>query len=247
MKMLNVSLAVIALMRLIPAEAFFGMPELVHEVSPENVIQNTITASNSVKQLLNQAQQIQIELQNKQNLQGHENTWSNTQPLLQQLASNAEKGQALAYSMQGIDQQFHRVFPGYVASTNYQTDYQHWAESTQDTLRNTLGNAGIQANSFGNEQQQLHALAGLSNSAQGRMQALQISNRLATQQVGQMQKLRQLIINQTNAQNAYMAYEVQKEQAQQATLNAWITHSDIKFPRYRNHGFSVANFPAPHH
>ena len=150
----------------ISAYSFFGV-DLVHEISPDNLIQNTITATNSATQLLNQAQQIQMEIQNMKNIQGHETTWSNAQPLLQQLATNAEKGEALAYSMQGMDQQFRQTFPGYVTSQNYQTDYQHWTSSTQDTLRNTLGNAGIQANSFKSEQQQLDEFASMSQSAQG--------------------------------------------------------------------------------
>jgi P-type conjugative transfer protein TrbJ len=70
----------------------------------------------------------------------------------------------------------------------------------------------MQASQFGNEQATLTQLSSLSQSAQGRMQALQVGNMIATQQ-----NLRQLVIAQINAQNTYASYQIQKEQSSEVS------------------------------
>ena len=61
--------------------------------------------------------------------------------------------------------------------------------------------------------QQLQALAG---SAQGRMEALQVANMMAAQNVSQIQKLQQLMMMQLQMQADYLAMQQDKEAAHEA-------------------------------
>ncbi len=205
-------------------------------IDPTNLVQNTATAINTANQLATQAKQLDAELKNMRNYNGNIGQWANEQNFLYQLANQVEQGQALAYQMQNLDSQYRSKFPGYVAPTNYQQAYRDWAQTTHDTLLSTLASAGMQAEQFHTEQSQLNQLATLSRTAEGRMQAAQVGNMIATQQVSQLQALRQLVITQINAQNTYEAYQTQKEAAVEASAANWISASDTTFPTYgKNH------------
>ncbi len=215
--------------------------ELVYD--PLNVYQTTITAANSAIQVADQAKQLQAQLQNLKNYDGSSTQWSNIQQLLEQLSSTVSQGNALSYSAQNMNQDFATKFPGYKPQNDYDQSYKIWSSTTMDTLRNTLASAGLQANAFSDEQSTLDTLKGLSTSATGRMQAVQVGNMIAAEQVGQTQKLRQLIISQTDAQNTYMAYKVQQKQAQQASADNLLNHP-LPYPKYgTGQGFGVNNMP----
>lgn len=201
-------------------------------IDPSNLIQNTATALNTANQLAIQSQQLQSELKDIENFKGNVGQWANTQNLLYQLANQVQQGQALAYQMQDLDRQYRSRFPGYVAPQNYQQSYRNWAQTTHDTLLSTLVSAGMQVDQFHHEQDTLNQLSHLSQTAQGRMQAVQVGNMLATQQVSQLQALRQLVATQINAQNTYAAYETQKDAAVEASVSNWISASDTTFPGY---------------
>jgi P-type conjugative transfer protein TrbJ len=214
---------------------------------PADVAQTTLTAQNTAKELLNQAQVIQMALANTKNYPGNSGDWAHKQDLLNQLAQVVSQGHALSYNLRDLDQQFRQRYPGYQPAQDYAQSYQTWSNTALDTLRATLDGAGVQANDLTQDQMDVNTLKGLSQSAQGRMQALQVANMIATQQVAQLQALRQLTIAQTNAQNAYMAYQVQKEQAQQASLQQWIDKSDVTPPVYGSgHGFGPNNIASIH-
>jgi P-type conjugative transfer protein TrbJ len=60
------------------------------------------------------------------------------------------------------------------------------------------------------------------------MQAIQIGNEIAGQQVVQLQKLRQLAMAQMQAQNAYMAAQEQKEMVNRAAEEQFFRYRDPK-------------------
>jgi P-type conjugative transfer protein TrbJ len=199
---------------------------------PSNWIQNSAIAANTAQQLVKQTQELQVALREIKNYNGSSGQWANIQNLLQQLAGKIQQGQALAYSMPNFDNEFKQKYPGYVASEDYQKSYSIWSQTGLDTLRSTLASVGMQASQFGNEQAAITQLSVLSQSADGRMQALQVGNMIATQQVAQLQKLRQLIMAQVNAQNTFSAYQIQKEQSVEASASSWIGSGDTSFPLY---------------
>jgi P-type conjugative transfer protein TrbJ len=199
---------------------------------PTNWIQNAATAANTAQQLEKQAQALEVALRDIKNYDGSVGQWANIQNLLQQLSNEVKKGQSLAYNMQNLDSLFQQKYPGYAATHDYKQSYSIWSQTALDTMRGTLESAGMQSRQFDSEQSALNQLSILSQSANGRMQALQVGNMIATQQVAQSQKLRQLVIAQINAQNTYASYQIQKDQSATASASAWIDAGDTSFPRY---------------
>lgn len=217
-----------------------------------NFWQNMRTAVSTAKTIINQAEQLkrqasQLQLQNIENanFNGGSFRWEDTRAYLQALAHNMQQGKALAYSMRNLDSEFQQRFPGFKATNDYQNDYKNWSTTSRDTLRATLTNAGLQADQFADEQSMMKEMQRLSETAEGRMKAAQVGNMIASHQVSQTQKLRELVIAQTNAQTAYMSYKVQQEQAIEANANAWIKHgSGLAFPGYKDQGFGANNLPS---
>jgi P-type conjugative transfer protein TrbJ len=199
---------------------------------PTNWIQNAATAANTAKQLAKQSQELEIALKEIKNYDGSVGRWANIQNLLQELGNEIEQGESLAYGMPFLDSRFKQKYPGYVESQNYQKAYAMWSQTALDTMRATLESVGMQASQFSSEQSALDELSILSHSAQGRMQALQVGNMLATQQIAQLQKLRQLVMVQVNAENTFASYQIQKDQNHEVSSSNWISGSKTEFPRY---------------
>lgn len=218
---------------------------------PADVYQNTLAAVTEVKNLTQSIAQTKAqiklltnEVKNSRNYS--DGTWGQTFTQLTQLANEISKGQSLAYNLSNIDSQFRARYPGYKPSQNYSQSYKNWSQGTLDTLRGVLDSVHMQSLDFGNENTLMSQLKNLSTSAQGRMQALQAGNMISAQMVSQSEKLRQVVMAQTNAQSAYMAYQVQKDAAKKATLSKWINNGNSQFPKYRDKGFGPSNVPHPH-
>lgn len=149
--------------------------------------------------------------------------WGNVFPELQSLASVVQQGQAIAYSMSNLDSLFASRFQNYgdymatsYGPSNYRTDYKDWYTTQRDGIHGALKSAQLQANQFGSEEATLNQLENMSQTATGRMRALQVGNQIAMQQVRQNQKLRELVMSQIQLQGNYLAAEASKDAARQA-------------------------------
>src|SRR5438270_5846575 len=83
---------------------------------------------------------------------------------------------------------------GYRPVTDWSREYDTWTRTTLDTLRGTLNSVRLHAGDFATEQGRIQALQAMSDSAEGRMQALQLGNMMAGEQLQQLVKLRQLVM-----------------------------------------------------
>jgi type IV secretion system protein TrbJ len=145
---------------------------------------------------------------------------------LTQLASIVQGGQALAYSMANIDSEFRSRFPGYGYKAGaYYRDYRVWSQTTLDTTLNTLRAAGLQGQQLQSEQTVLTALRGLATSADGRMQAIQVGNLIAEQNVEQLMKLRQLMLADLGSKQAFQAAQIQKEAQNHAASETFFNYT----------------------
>jgi P-type conjugative transfer protein TrbJ len=70
----------------------------------------------------------------------------------------------------------------------------------------------------------------LSDSAEGRMQAIQVGNMFAAEQFQQLTKLRQLMMAQINAQNVYMANLTNRDAQHAATQREWVKNGNREAP-----------------
>lgn len=145
---------------------------------------------------------------------------------LNALAVIVQGGQALAYSQSNADVLFQSRFPGYgYRPSSYYSDYQNWSQTSLDTTRGALRAAGLQSQQLQNEQSVLTALRGMAASSGGRMEALQVANQIAEQQVQQLMKLRELMLVDLESKGAYQAESVQKEAASEASVEQFFRYS----------------------
>ncbi len=209
---------------------------------PSNFVENKLTALNSIKDLVNQATQIQHQLENLQyqakNIRGvSDYQWRDVNNSLDQLNQVSQQGQALSVASSNLDSEFRKQFPDYAqtqTNNNYSTQYQQWNNTTMDTLRGTMDAAGYSATSAKSEETALQQLKSQGANAQGRMQVLQVSTEIAAENVNQLQELKRLMVNQSNAQNAYMAYKVEQQGYQEKNLAAINNNISTQFPKYKN-------------
>jgi P-type conjugative transfer protein TrbJ len=147
---------------------------------------------------------------------------------IQQLAAVVQGGLALAYSMANLDAQFRSRFRGYAYNARkYFTDYRDWSQTVLDTAESTLRAVGLQSDALFDEQAVLEQLRQMSESSDGRMEALQIANQIAEQQVQQLMKLRQLMLADLQSKQAYQGHQVQKEAAMEAAVEQFFLYERL--------------------
>lgn len=247
--MLHKLLAIAAFIMLITAntsEAFFGVGDVVFD--PSNFGQNVLTATRMATSLANEAEQIQNQLDQYQDMLTHGERithpqWSEIKGLLNQLSHITAQGDALAYSMPDLDGMFKAAFPGYKAPTDWGSEYEAWTKNGLDTLKGVLKGLGIQHQEMASEQDRLQAIQSLSDGAVGRMQAIQAANMIASEQTQQMAKLRQIIMMQTNAQSVYYAHQINTDAAQEAKMQQWLQAPRPEVPAYGTTPRAVTTLP----
>jgi len=144
------------------------------------------------------------------------------------LSGIVQGGLALAYSMANLDAEFRNRFRGYAYNARtYYEDYFTWSQTALDTTRSTLRAAGLQSEQLLHEQTILEGIRDMSETAEGRMEALQVANQIAEQQVAQLMKLRQLMLADLQSKQAYQAHQVQKEAATEAAAEQFFKYSRL--------------------
>jgi type IV secretion system protein TrbJ len=205
-------------------------------IDAANVVQTTISALkaiesviNEVEMIANQVKQIETMIQNTQNY--GRGVWdTEAQPRLLRLGQMIEQEQAIAYTMVNVDGLFRQRYPGYRPVADWSREYDSWTRTTLDTLHGVLNSVHLHAEDFATEQGRIQALQGLSDSADGRMQALQLGNMMAGEQLQQLVKLRQLMMAQVNAQTVYMANQTNRDAQRAATQSEWIRNGNADAP-----------------
>ena len=125
-------------------------------------------------------------------------------------------GEALSYTMSNLDSSFRVRFPCYSSSTNYGQSYQTWSQTSLDSTLGALNAAGLQNSQFDSDEALLKTLQGQSQSAVGRMQALEVGNQIAENSAEQLMKLRQLMMADMQSKASYQGSLVQAEATKQA-------------------------------
>src|SRR5437667_12851863 len=220
-------------------------------IDAANLIQTTMTTLkmvesviNEVEMIENQVRQIENMIQNTRNY--GRGIWdTEALPRLVRLGQVIDQEQAIAYSMANIDGLFRQRYPGYRPVTNWSREYDTWTRTTLDTLRGTLNSVRLHAGDFATEQGRIQALQAMSDSAEGRMQALQLGNMMAGEQLQQLVKLRQLVMAQINAQNVYMATQTNREAQRAATQSEWVRNGNADAPRLESTPAGVSRGRAP--
>jgi P-type conjugative transfer protein TrbJ len=224
--------AVLAIVLVAPSGAWaYAMIVL----DPTNLVQNTISALKAIESVINEVQMIANQIKQIENMVQNTRTYGGVWdqealPRLNRLGQIIEQEQAIAYAMAGMDRVFRERYPGYRPVTDWATTYDQWTRTTLDTLRGSLAAVSLHAGDFADEQRRIQTLTALSDSADGRMQAIQAGNMLAAEQIQQLTKLRQLMMAQINAQNVYMANQTNRDAQRAATQQQWIKNGNRDAP-----------------
>ena len=209
---------------------------LFDPLSAKILLADLDTVKNTAKEIEWEAKLYKYQVRNSGRVSDYQ--WRNTLRLMQQMDQISRRGQALSYSAGRVDTQFRQTYPNYATSgygkKNYQQAYQDWNETSLNTFRNTLRASGVEAANIENEQQYLSQLRMQGQTAQGRMQVMQVSTELAAENVNQLQSLKRLMMAQANSQNAYMAYQVSKDSYNEKNLADITKNTNASFPKYHN-------------
>ncbi len=139
------------------------------------------------------------------------------------------QGQALAYSMANLDQEFALRFKGFgYRPDQFYQEYQTWSRTTLDSTLGTLKAANLQASQMATEEGVLAQLRSMSRSADGRLKAVQIGLQLSEQSVQQMMKLRQLILADIQSKQSFQAWQMQQSSNANANEQRFFTSGPRK-------------------
>jgi len=180
------------------------------------------------KQLLQyaiQVQQLADALQNT--VHGGPASLTSVAADLGMLAAVVQGGRALAWSLANDDAVFRETYPGYPALAavgpppppgTYANRYAIWAQTSLDTTQGILRGAGFQGKLLATEQGVLGILRGLTAANfLNRNDAINLTGQLASEQVAQLQRLRELQLEDMTSKAAYQGYQVQKDADMVAT------------------------------
>ncbi|MEX8139969.1 P-type conjugative transfer protein TrbJ [Acinetobacter baumannii] len=176
------------------------------------------TALNTADQLRTQIQQYNDMI--KQGMQLPDRIFNQITADLDRVKGVYQDAQSLGRNISNLDSRFREQFKGYESylqsqgrsSTSMSQQYKKWATQGLDNARTAMKAAGINTSSFASEDATLNQLVSRSQSAAGRMQAIQAGNEIAAQNVQQLQKLRDLVATQIQLQGNYMA-QMQERQS----------------------------------
>ncbi|HEJ5942640.1 TPA: P-type conjugative transfer protein TrbJ, partial [Pseudomonas aeruginosa] len=143
-----------------------------------------------VNTALNTAEQLKTQIQQYQNMvtQGtglSDSMFGSIAADLKSVVNIYQRSQALGRQIENMDTQFNTAFPGFEsylqqaansAETPMRDRYKEWSEQGRDNAKTALEAANLNTSTFQSEDALLHRMVARSQSAAGRMQAIQAGN-----------------------------------------------------------------------
>jgi len=208
----------LCLMLLLPIK---GMASGIPVVDAASLVQSIQQTLHAATQIQNQIQSLEMQAKSLKNLGGNYNSDINF--ALNQLASLINTTNSLSYSSEQLAEklglyqnaEYYRDNP-YGTARTYDR-YRSMSNTTIDSVKGAMSAAGLQHEQMSNELAYLQQLTVNSDTAVGQTQALQAGNRLATNQVEHLQKLRQLVMSQIQMDAAVKLQEAEEEAMRNAS------------------------------
>lgn len=196
---------------------------------------------NTARQLETQVHQYQDML--KQGMALPDNMFKSVTNDLQNVSNVYKNTQSIGRNVSNLDQQFRQQFPGYdeylktVDPTQPSVPdlYKRWSQEGLDNARTAMEATDANTSSFKAEDSALSGLITQSQSAAGRMQAIQAGNQIAAQNVQQIQKLRDLVATQITMQSNYLAQQQERQSQDDAFMQKFMSGKQSE--RGRHDGF----------
>lgn len=217
-----------AIVAVVVASATLTTPQPAYAIYCANCstfYQQMFQYAKDVETALNTAQQLSTQIQQYNNMvqQGialPNRIFSQITGDLQKVVAVYNNAQSLGRDISNFDEKFKAQFKDYdkwLDAGNFTADaaadrYSAWSQQGLDNARTAMEAAGINVSSFADENSTLDQIVARSQSAMGRLQAIQAGNEIAAQNVQQLQKLRDLMATQIHLQGNYMA-QLQERQS----------------------------------
>ena len=190
---------------------------------PTNFVQNFMQQLRGVQSNINEAKQLQAQLQQYQNML--RNTQSlNVEDLpsaidaLSRLDQVIKEGKSLAVGAGDYEAAFKARFPGFQPGTSFSEGYREWSATSRDSILGAMRVANLQARGARSEEEALASLRSAVRSADGQKAAVDAGNQIALAQISQLQQLRELMLAQMQATGTYMAASQQAEESRESSI-----------------------------
>lgn len=204
-----------------PASAQFGIPQIVFD--PRAVAEAIRSVRQRADQLVVQRRQLEHQVAALRSLRNP--NWRHLGLLHRDLAAVVQEGEALGYSVERLDREFDRAFPGYSVPANPRTVNLEQMRRTLATMRASLRAAGLQARDAAQGQETLGRIKNQMGGIEGTQQAIQLHATLTGYTADELSAIRQALAAQANADAVYRAYELQQRMQAQAAWDSMIAHS----------------------
>lgn len=110
---------------------------------------------------------------------------------------------------------------GRIDEADIRQKFRDWSQTHRDTIRNTLVAHGMHAQEVDDAEARLQTLQTMSRTANGRMEALQIGQEVATEELKQLHSLKEIMMEQGNLHGSYFAMK-QSMQAEKEAVDTWV-------------------------
>jgi type IV secretion system protein TrbJ len=204
----------------------FGGPSIVYD--PIHHATTALDLAESLVQTATQVEMLRDMIENS--IRGGSPEWGELVAIIDQLDDVLRTGQAITHSLENVSGRFKASYPGFDPADDYSKLYQQWSRELLDTLSATLAAAGVNARDARDVDEVLQKLSLRNRRAKGRMQALQIANSLASRELEELAKLRQLVATSISAQNVYLATTEARDAASVASFKRFLDDRPIEIP-----------------
>ena len=191
----------------------------------QSYVKEVESVVNQVTSLQNQVESISYQIENLKNIGSHD--WGQAIQQINRLGDIARQGDALAFSLADINDEWQRRFQGYEGWSQNGTSpeqvseqYRLWGETMRDTAKASLNVAAEMARVQEEDEQTLTTLQNHSSTATGALQVAQAGNELVAQTTRQMQKIQTLLQTDIQMTAASVATASEKEEQQRAADDA---------------------------
>jgi P-type conjugative transfer protein TrbJ len=193
-----------------------------------------------VDQLARQVELVREAVQQTANLALNTQTldkqsWGGTIAEIRKLNDLLAQGHSLSFTATDLDAQFARKYGNYNAYVNQQigeetlgAKLQQWSGETNESVLSTLKAAGLSAAQIEREEDSyLHSLEALAETAEGRMQAIQVGNQIAMAAARQTQKLRHIMLVEVQLLAGFIQRQSDRETAEAAAWRNFSKSRDL--------------------
>lgn len=178
-------------------------------IDPAHIAKTVWNGRKIVDQIRNQAEQIRNEIDMLRKLPSP--PWRTIRAKMAELDEVMRAGEALAYSMDGLLDEFGITFPGFRAYADWSVERRRQFDRTLQTFANTMMSLQQQGQHFQMSQDELDRIKGRLGSTEGQTGAIELGNTIGAFTAEELVLIRQLLATQANAQAVQAAYQINQE------------------------------------